>query len=86
MGTVTEEIISESDREAVGEGGAGAGGNSGFVWPSLGLRVQQCGKITGMQTKSDREHEMRKGGRTEAEGKDEKAEVVFIYLKIIEGE
>lgn len=85
MGTVTEEIISESDREAVGEGGAGAWGNSGFVWPSLGLRGQ-CGKITGMQTKSDREHEMKKGSRMEAEGKEEKAEVVFIYLKIIEGE
>lgn len=55
MGTVTEEIISESDREAVGEGGAGAGGNSGLVWPSLGLRVQQCGKITGMQTNQVRQ-------------------------------
>lgn len=55
MGTVTEEIISESDREAVGEGGAGAGGNSGFMWPFLGLRVPQCGKITGMQTNKVRQ-------------------------------
>lgn len=35
---------------------------------------------------ADKPRQMKKGGRVAEEGKEEKAEVVFIYLKIIEGE
>lgn len=81
MGTVTEEIISESDREAVGEGGAGAGGNSGFVWPSLGLRVQQCGKITGVQTNKVRQRARdEKNGVGWRQKEKKKRQRLFLYI------